>query len=206
MYIPYSDITEVNGMYGLTPGRLELYEAEVRTPLGFISYANRYGDIPKVQQILADSGWVETTSCLNWHSSHNGDAQVRLWLKKFLKNLPLDKPQYRTHSYSQHLSFASGCCGRIIEPHEIADSEIVKVNPLYWSRYLTILRVPTEKSVDTNWLRAMNYRPLPQFSTSVADYWVNGFQDWTRDAELAFWDKWKRPEQQGEKRATLKQS
>lgn len=208
MQISYRDITEVNGVNLLTADLLKTYEALVRTPLAFINFARRAGycNVPKVSKVLEDAGWEHVTSCLNWHNAHNGDCEMLLWLKKFEKNLPVDKGYGRAHSYSEHLSFLGGCGGRIIEPHEIEHPDIKLVNATYWPRFLTLLRVPTDKSVDAAYLRAMNYRPLTQFSTSMADYWVNGFKDWTRDAEMEFWVKWKKPAAlSGEKRATLKQ-
>lgn len=189
----YSDISEVCQLRYLTPEILAEYESAVKTPLAFVNFADRvgYGNAREVTKILQAAGWEHVTSCLNWHIAHLGDVEMRLWMKKFEK--PIIKRQVcRQHDFREHLSFASGCGGRIIEPQEIMHEDILATNPK-WARFLTLLRVPKEESVDEEWLRAMNYRPLPQFSSSVAGYWVNGFERWSREVELEFWKKWELP-------------
>ena len=220
-WTPYNDISEFGNLYtavmpgvnrreytSLTPTQV-FPEAEklVQTPLAFAHFARGpYKETQAVQKMLEDNGWKLISSTLNWHSSHQGDHELTLWLKKFPQNLPVEQlracPQKERggndrHMYPCHKSFLFGCGGRLLEGFkDIRDEDIA------WTKFLTLIRIPVEKKITPareRWLRAMNYRPLPaEFNTSVATYWVNGFEKWPgKDQENDFWRKWQEPKHPG---------
>ena len=229
-WTPYNDISEFGNLgigklpgvprniYSSTPPQDIFPEAEkmIKTPLAFAHFARRdylSKAISEYQQMLESAGWKLISSTLNWHSQHQGDNELTLWMKKFPQNLPVEqlracplKERYGNdrHMYPCHKSFLFGCGGRLLEGFkDIRDEGIA------WTKFLTLIRVPVEKKITPareRWLRAMNYRPLPaEFSTSVATYWVNGFEKWPgKDAENEFWQKWTEPKHPAIKRASIK--
>lgn len=226
-WTPYNDITELGNLdSGAMPGHqryeysgrkpLEILpevEKMIQTPIAFAHFAVREGYSNTNKEMLDGAGWKKISSTLNWHSQHQGDCELLLYMKKFPQNLPVEqlrpipnRENYNNprHMYACHKSFLFGCGGRLLEAFAgVRDSDIA------WTKYLTLIRVPVEKAITPareKWLRAMNYRPLPaEFATSVATYWVNGFEKWPGiDEENEFWRKWVEPPHPAFKRASIK--
>ena len=229
-WTPYNDISELGNLYhagmpgtgrreytGLKPTDVfSDVEKMIQTPLAFAHFArSQYRQqAPEYQKMLEDAGWKLVSSTLNWHSSHRGDNELCLWMKKYPQNLPVEKlrdvPNRADyygdgrHMYPCHKSFLFGCGGRLLEGFkDIRDEDIA------WTKFLTLIRIPVEKKITPareRWLRAMNYRPLPaEFNTSVATYWVNGFEKWPgKDQENEFWNRWTEPKHPAIRRASIK--
>jgi len=178
-------------------------EKNIKTPLAFAHYGERQGLSDGYGEVLKEAGWTQVTSQLNWHNYHNGDTNLPIWMKKFPAKVPEAKETFKASPkssyYPEHNSFAFGCGGRLINGFKEFDvAKLRNANSEYWYRFTTLIRVKggmKRPEARKAWLAAMNYRELPEFATSEASYWVNGFPvaEWAKNKEHAFWTKFKMP-------------
>jgi hypothetical protein len=199
-YVPYNDITEVGKLMYATPKSFAVDEKNIKTPLAFVHYGERAGC--DYGNLLKDAGWTQVTSQLNWHNYHNGDNNLPIWMKLFPENKP-DKALIsgaKLSMYPAHNSFAYGCGGRLINRFgNFMPTKLTDCNPIHWHKFTTLIRIHggmKQKANRIAWLEAMHYRELPEFETSEAKYWVNGWkpEEWPKYAgEREVWAKFKMP-------------
>jgi len=208
----YNDLTEINGLryggdgryaQGLKEKVLPLEEAlakaekEIKTRIAFTDVKTSY---PSTIKLMDEAGWKIARKTLDWHDSHNGDSELRLYYKIFPGNKSdvNDKRTRESSTYTCHHSLNGSCSMGLWD--ELDKDWIVNMNVRsYPERYLTLIRL-NRKRTKEEIAKMRYYRYRLVFESDVARYFANGWEpdEWPGSAgDRAFWNTKDSPKKNG---------
>lgn len=210
----YNDLTEINGLRYGGHGRYEGYgqeakkvlplaealaeaEKKIKTRIAFTDVKTSY---PATIKMMDAAGWKIARKTLDWHDSHGGDSELRLYYKIFPENKSDvdDKQTRKSSTYNCHHSLNGSCSMGLWD--KLDADWIVNMQARYQpERYLTLIRLDRKRTKEEI-AKMRYYRYRLVFRSDVARYFANGWEPdaWMgKEKEKAFWNTPEAPKKLG---------